>query len=110
MFRTRSTVLRRESRGRAVVDVQQVLREHQESKAAGKAVEGCLKALIRLLWAVVMLWWWPFVVMLALGIVHGRFPAVPALGFWETWACYCAYMVLVRRFAYAELVKAFRKQ
>jgi hypothetical protein len=83
--------------------VAQLLREKQ-----ARDTGGCLKV-VGTVWAVIMLAWFrPFMVMLALGLVHDRFAVVPALGFWETYVVLFATSVVFRFGDYAALMKTLR--
>lgn len=88
--------------------VQRLLREQAEQKAASRTAVGCLKAVGTALMAVSLLWWRPFVVMLALGMVHDRFPVVPVLGFWETWVVLFAASVVFGRGDWSATIKGLR--
>lgn len=84
--------------------VQKLLRERREQEATNRTAAGCLKFLGIALSLVALIWWRPFVVMLALGILHnGPLPAVPALGFWTTWILLMAVNFLTGRFDLASL-------
>lgn len=49
-----------------------------------KAASGCFVALAKVAFVAASVFWWlPFATMLAFGVVHSRFTAVPAFGFWE---------------------------
>jgi hypothetical protein len=78
--------------------VQRLLRERREQEAGAKAATGCLKAVGILLSWTALIWWRPFVLMLALGILHDRYEIVPALGFWSTWVLLMAANFLTGRF------------
>lgn len=83
------------------MNVQDLLRERREQEAA----TGCLKAAGILLSWTALIWWRPFVMMLALGILHHEVaPAVPPLGFWESWVLLMAVNFLTGRFDLKTLV------
>lgn len=58
---------------------------------------GCLGGIGKFLLMATIIWWRPFSVMLALGMLHSYFPVVPALGFWGSWLLVIAVSVLKNR-------------